>query len=106
MTTPDPRRGGSRPAGQRPAPDPLAMTPREKLAAEWEARHDVAAHGRRPLSESVQHHLGSGRTREPRIGVPAGRAQTDHPAPTPPHRTAPPVPPVHRRPWWRFWDRG
>jgi hypothetical protein len=89
------------------------MTPREKVAAEWEARHDVTARGRRPSSESVQHYLGSSRTRDQRTGAPTrraptGQAPTPHPAPTL-HRAAPPVapaPPAHHRPWWRFWDRG
>jgi hypothetical protein len=52
------------PHGRRPAPDPLTMTPAEKLIAEWEARHDVAARGRRATPGALQHYLAETRSRE------------------------------------------
>jgi hypothetical protein len=44
-------------ASARTTGDPLQMTEAEKRAAEWEARHDVAARGRRPGAETVQHYV-------------------------------------------------
>ena len=52
------------PAPRRAHPDPLVMTPAEKVIAEWEARHDVAARGSRPSFVSVQDHLAASRCRE------------------------------------------
>jgi hypothetical protein len=49
---------------RRPHPDPLTMTPAEKVIAEWEARHDVAARGSRAGSGTVQHYLSEARSRE------------------------------------------
>jgi hypothetical protein len=63
VTTPDAAGPVDRP--RRPHPDPLAMTPAEKVAAEWEARHDVAARGRHVSPDAVQHYLAESRTREP-----------------------------------------
>lgn len=57
MGTPDDR-------ARRPHPDPLTMTPAEKVIAEWEARHDVAARGSRPTFGTVQHYLSETRSRE------------------------------------------
>ena len=37
--------------------DPLQMTEAEKRAAEWEARHDVAARGHRAGPDVVQHYF-------------------------------------------------
>lgn len=37
--------------------DPLRMSEAEKRMAEWEARHDVAARGRRPAPDVLQHYL-------------------------------------------------
>ena len=45
------------PGQPRPTGDPLQMTEAEKRAAEWEARHDVAARGRRAGGETVQHYV-------------------------------------------------
>ena len=45
------------PGQARPTGDPLQMTEAEKRAAEWEARHDVAARGRRAGAETVQHYV-------------------------------------------------
>ena len=58
----------------RPAPgektrrtsDPLQMTAAEKCMAEWEARHDVMARGRRGDPEAVQHYISASRSRLPR----------------------------------------
>ena len=44
--------GPSRPGG-----DPLQMTEAEKRAAEWEARHDVAARGHRAGPDVLQHYF-------------------------------------------------
>lgn len=46
--------------------DPLQMTPAEKCMAEWEARHDVMARGRRGDPEAVQHYIAGSRLRVPR----------------------------------------
>jgi hypothetical protein len=40
------------------------MTPAEKLIAEWEARHDVAARGSRATPGALQHYLAESRSRE------------------------------------------
>jgi hypothetical protein len=105
VSTPDTAGPADRPA--RPHPDPLAMTPGEKVAAEWEARHDVAARGRRGTPDAVQHYLSESRTK--------GLASGDATAARPPGRGAgasverPGSPteqaPAPRRPWWRFWQR-
>jgi hypothetical protein len=50
--------------GRSPQPDPLAMSPGEKVAAEWEARHDVAARDSRGSAAAVQHYLAESRTHE------------------------------------------
>ncbi len=41
----------------RPGGDPLQMTEAEKRAAEWEARHDVAARGHRAGPDVLQHYF-------------------------------------------------
>jgi hypothetical protein len=99
VTTPDAGSPVDRP--RRPHPDPLVMSPAEKIAAEWEARHDVAARGHHPSPDAVQHYLAEARTRG-MVAEPARRGPTPPPA-------APPAPtPAGRRsrPWWRFWQRG
>jgi hypothetical protein len=45
------------PLRARPTGDPLQMTEAEKRAAEWEARHDVAARGHRAGPETLQHYF-------------------------------------------------
>jgi hypothetical protein len=45
-------------------PDPHTMTPGEKVMAEWEARHDVAARGSRAMPGSIQHYLSESHSRE------------------------------------------
>jgi hypothetical protein len=57
--TPDPNARRNR-----PHPDPLAMTPAEKVVAEWEARHDVAARGSRATPGAIQLYLAESRSRE------------------------------------------
>ncbi|MEI4280869.1 hypothetical protein [Klenkia terrae] len=100
MTTPQDA-GTSR---QRPRPDPLAMSPAEKVAAEWEARHDAAARGHSGSAGAVQHYLAESRAREAQRG---GSGSAAH-ASTPPHSPAPvdpassTPPPARRRRWWPF----
>jgi hypothetical protein len=73
------------------------MSADEKLIAEWEARHDVAARGHRPDPQAVQHYLSRAHAdehgrpaRRPAGATPAGAAV---PAPAPEERP--------RRSWWR-----
>ena len=81
------------PGPARPTGDPLQMTEAEKRAAEWEARHDVAARGRRPGAETVQHYVAHERL---------VRAAQPHPpgvpaAPKPPEPVRPAPPPRQSR---------
>lgn len=56
----------------RPEPaDPLQMSVAEKLACEWEARHDVAARGRINHTAPVQHYLTHVRCEDNRHSHPA-----------------------------------
>lgn len=57
MSMEHPPREPAEPAQVRRVGDPLQMTEAEKRAAEWEARHDVAARGRREGAETVQHYV-------------------------------------------------
>lgn len=109
MTVAPDRRGAAGPggdAGRRP--DPLGMTPGEKLAAEWEARHDVAARGARGSGRTVAEHLGRARVREALSRPPAAG-----PAPVVAAPPASPPPPAdgasrggrHRRRWWQALRR-
>lgn len=95
-----------------PAPDPLAMSPAEKVVAEWEARHDVAARGHRGTAGAVQHYLAESRTREARrsgnqrSGATAAAAPHEAPTGTPTHgREVAVPPPSPRRRWWPFSRR-
>ncbi|RBY90240.1 hypothetical protein DQ244_12295 [Blastococcus sp. TBT05-19] len=80
-------RSSGAPAHGRPGPDPLQMTELEKRMAEAEARHDVAARGRRAAPDVVQHYCAHERVtqacRAPRAGAPAarqrGRTATEKP---------------------------
>ncbi|MQA34644.1 hypothetical protein [Modestobacter roseus] len=115
---PGPMEGRNR---TRPAPDPLAMSPAEKLAAEWEARHDVAARGHRVPPDAVQHYLAQHRVAQ-HDRAQHNRAESltrdarrtgEHEAATPARRAAerpaadettvdPPAPVPRRRRWpWR-----
>jgi hypothetical protein len=55
MTAPESSMPGNRP--RREPADPLQMSLAEKLACEWEARHDVAARGKIADVAPVQHYL-------------------------------------------------
>ena len=57
MTTEERGREAPATGRSRQDPDPLHMTELEKRIAEWEARHDVAARGRRAAPDIVQHYL-------------------------------------------------
>ncbi|MGY1635956.1 hypothetical protein ACI78V_04790 [Geodermatophilus sp. SYSU D00742] len=47
------------------AREPVPMSPAEKLMCEWEARHDVAARGRRvDPAAALQHYLSHSRCEE------------------------------------------
>jgi hypothetical protein len=73
------------------------MTEAEKRAAEWEARHDVAARGHRAGAETVQHYVAHERMTHP---VRPHRAAE----PVSPEAVPRPVPPARQpRPlsWWR-----
>lgn len=85
--------------------DVVSMSEAEKLAAEWEARHDVAARGRRSAPDVLQHYMAherlverSGSTAHPHgprrdegggTGDPVGAAE--------PTAEAPAAPPSRRR---------
>ncbi|MCZ2839153.1 hypothetical protein [Modestobacter sp. VKM Ac-2985] len=97
-----------------PAPDPLAMSPAEKVAAEWEARHDVAARGHRGTPGAVQHYLAESRTREAHHS--GAHHSGGHTASAVPPSEAPPAAPAGgrratapgtapRRRWWPFSRR-
>ena len=105
MTAPQQPAPQGRPGDRHP--DPLAMTPAEKLAAEWEARHDVAARGHVPDPAAVQHYLAESRTREAqrKAGTPAAAsvAADQHPAPPAPAQAE--TAPSPRRRWWPFGRR-
>lgn len=76
MTGPRPTPPNGHPL--RPRPDPLSMTPGEKVAAEWEARHDARARGTQGNPAAVHEYLQHARSEE-----------RQHPAPAHPHGTAP-----------------
>jgi hypothetical protein len=82
--------------GERPRRE---MSADEKLIAEWEARHDVAARGHRPDPQAVQHYLSRahvdehGRPTRPRPDATSAGTPASTPAPAPEERP--------RRPWWR-----
>jgi hypothetical protein len=97
------------------------MTPGEKVAAEWEARHDVAARGHHADPAAVQHYLAESRTRQAqRSGAQlsgadrpgAGHQRVPEPSSVPePHREGPgvagdePAPSSRRRRWWLLGRR-
>jgi len=93
------------PRQQRPdRPDPLAMSAAEKVAAEWEARHDVAARGHHAAPGGVQHYLAESRVREGagQSGATASAAVPDRRSPTTAAGGGGPVDPAarRRRRWW------
>lgn len=81
------------------------MSPGEKLMAQWEAQHDVAARGHRGDPLGLQHSLSRERLAEqcrpPRsaTGTEQGAGRQQAAAPEPP---AEDPPPVRRHPWRRF----
>lgn len=79
--------------------DPLQMTEAEKLMAEWEARHDVAARGHRGAPDVLQHYFAHERLAHPTGShAAAGRAAPEprQPAPTPAVAAPVPAPPRSR----------
>lgn len=78
-----------RTAPRRPPPDPLQMSPAEKVMAEWEARHDVAARGHRGSPEALQHYFDRSRLTPPpqpggvRTPPPPAQAAGERPDPAP-----------------------
>ncbi|MGY1735011.1 MULTISPECIES: hypothetical protein [unclassified Geodermatophilus] len=73
------------------------MSEDEKLIAQWEARHDVAARGSHADPLAVQHYLSRAHADERGHGQPvrpAAPPAADAPAPRPAR-------PEPRRPWWR-----
>jgi hypothetical protein len=91
----------SEPRPRRETADPPQMSLAEKLACEWEARHDVAARGRIADTAPVQHYLEHARcqdNRHPRAAGHLGRAPSaEHPEPA--------VPPGLRG-WLRWGEDG
>jgi hypothetical protein len=90
----------SDPRARRETADPLRMSLAEKLACEWEARHDVAARGRIADVAPVQHYLTHARcedNRHPRAAA--------HPPRTSAEDAEPPVPPGLRG-WLRWGEDG
>jgi hypothetical protein len=84
MTAPDPE-GPARPTTEGDG-GPTSFSMAEKLMAEWEARHDVAAAGRRPSSFNVGSYLAHTRCEDART-APEHR---EHVAPRPQRRPGPP----------------
>ena len=97
------QRGDMRPTG-----DPLQMTEVEKRAAEREARHDVAARGRRTGPDSIQHYFARGRLAQPvkpHRAAEHGMPQAQQPVrPVPSSRQ--PRQPRQRGLLWRLLHRG
>ena len=73
----------------RPGGDPLQMTEAEKRAAEWEARHDVAARGHRAGPDVLQHYFAHERLAHAAQPHPAG----GHASPEPQQHVPPPAAP-------------
>lgn len=100
MMDPAPQTPEERP--RREPGDPLQMSVAEKLACEWEARHDVAARGRILDPTPLQHYFTHARS-------------ADHLHPSPPHHRhegaarepqhGPAVPPALRG-WLRWGEEG
>jgi hypothetical protein len=70
------------------------MTPGEKVAAEWEARHDVRARGPQGSAAPVQLYLQHARREEHRHAT----AARPHAVPTAP--AEPPPAPAPKESWW------
>ncbi len=94
------------------------MSPEEKLIAQWEARHDVAARGHRADPLGLQHCLArerlADRVRPPRGATASGRLAEPGASPVEPRSGEPDAaavdpgsPPARtsstrRHPWWRL----
>lgn len=91
----------SDPRARRETADPLQMSLAEKLACEWEARHDVAARGRITDVAPVQHYLTHARSEDNRHPRPAAHA----PRPAAAGETGRPVP-MGLRGWLRWGEEG
>ena len=100
MIQPTPQTPGERP---RPEPaDPLQMSMAEKLACEWEARHDVAARGRIRDPAPVQHYLTHARCEDGRH--PTGTSHRARPGAVARSEDGNSVP-IGLRGWLRGWLR-
>jgi hypothetical protein len=80
-----------------PSAAPPAMSAAEKLAVEWEARHDVTARGHHASPRAVQEYLSHARAEESRRHVP----EPSPAAPEPAERTELPAPPRRQPSWLR-----
>ena len=94
------------PGQARPTGDPLQMTEAEKRAAEWEARHDVAARGRRAGGETVQHYVAHERLVHPAQPHPSAVQAAPNAQAQPGQPTAPAHQPRPRSLLRRLFRRG
>jgi hypothetical protein len=78
MIEPAPQTQGELP--HRALDDPLKMSVAEKLACEWEARHDVAARGRILSPAPVQHYMTHTRCEDNRHAA-SSHPSHEHPQP-------------------------
>lgn len=97
---PEPRTPGER--SRRVPTDPPPMSITEKLACEWEARHDVAARRRIADVAPVQHYLSHARTE----GRPASRTSGHRAAPAEPTAATGPEVSPGLRSWLRWGEDG
>ena len=86
----------SEPRPRRETADPVQMSLAEKLACEWEARHDVAARGGTPHAAPIQHYLTHVRCEDNRHSHPMGHEVHASSPETPRPTVAPGL-----RGWWR-----
>lgn len=93
MSTDD-RTSPTGPGATRQRPDPLQMSAAEKVMAEWEARHDVAARGRSGDPEALQHYVARSRLGGPDRPRAAGAQPAPAPAPPASEEQDAPVEPV------------
>ena len=101
MPEQEPRTPGEGP--RRVSADPPQMSVAEKLACEWEARHDVAARRRIADVAPVQHYLTHARSEETR----SGSTRPGHrPASSEPPAATPPGVPPGLRSWLRWGEDG
>ena len=100
MTASGPLSPGADPARDRP--DPLSMSVAEKLACEWEARHDVKARGGR-LGDpaALAHYFTQARCDDTRHGHPGHHERMHHERIHHEHSWAPQD---HLRSWLRWGE--